>query len=274
MKKFELSTFVEIKGIGATSGLVYVNNLLFIVSDNSTFLYQYTISENWLFKIKLFDNSQESMAKKDKADFEVLTLFENKLYLFGSGSTKNRNRRVAYCIENKSLKEKDLTKIYKKLTNKISIDACELNIEGVIITPEITYFFQRGNSINAPNGIFCYERTTKNVVFNLITLPKINEIEATFTDAILIEETIYFLAAAENTNSAYDDGEIMGSFIGTINLTTLKLIDCIQISDKIKFEGFALYKKATNKIELLLCEDDDKEQLVSTIYLLKLFLEK
>lgn len=273
MKKFELAAFVEIAGIGATSGLVYINNLLYIVSDNSTFLYQYTISENRLFKIKLFENSQESIVKKDKADFEVLTFFDNKLYLFGSGSTKNRNRRVAYSIENKALKEKDLSKIYKRLTNKISITACELNIEGVIITPEITYFFQRGNSVNALNGIFCYERMTKNVVFNLITLPKINEIEATFTDAILIEETIYFLAAAENTNSAYDDGEIMGSFIGTINLNTLKLIDCIQISDKNKFEGLTLYKKTATEIELLLCEDDDKEQFISTIYLLKLFSE-
>ncbi|WP_293872457.1 hypothetical protein [Flavobacterium sp.] len=272
MKKFELSAFVEVQGIGATSGLVYLNNLLYIVSDNSTFLYQYTISDNRLFKIKLFENSQESIVKKDKADFEVLTFFDNKLYLFGSGSTKNRNRSVIYSIENKSIKEKDLTKIYKKLTDKISIDDCELNIEGVIITPEITYFFQRGNSINAPNGVFCYERENQSVTFNLITLPKVNEIEATFTDAILIEETIYFLAAAENTNSAYDDGEIMGSFIGTINLTTLKLIDCIQISAKNKFEGLTLYKKTATEIELLFCEDNDQEELASTIYLLKILL--
>ena len=35
-------------------------------------------------------------------------------------------------------------------------------------------------------------------------LPKIKNVETTFTDAILIEDKIYFLAAAEDTASTYD----------------------------------------------------------------------
>ena len=145
MEKFQLSTFTTINGIAATSGLVYQDNSLFIVSDNSTFLYQYNINEKTLDKIKLFENSQESIAKKDKADFEVLTLFENKLYLFGSGSTKKRNARVTFTLINNEIKEKDLSKIYKRLIESISIADDELNIEGVIITYQTIYFFQLGN---------------------------------------------------------------------------------------------------------------------------------
>jgi hypothetical protein len=229
-------------------------------------LYQYTINEKTLDKIQLFENSQENIAKKDKADFEAITLFENKLYLFGSGSTKKRNTRVTFNLLNNEIKEKDLSKIYKRLIESISIADNDLNIEGTIITAKTIYFFQRGNSSNAANGVFCYDRKNKTVEFKLITLPKINGIEATFTDAILIDDSIYFLAAAENTNSTYDDGEVLGSIIGTIDLKTMKLENSIQISDKQKFEGLTLYKKTATQIELLLCEDNDTEELESTIY--------
>lgn len=273
MEKFQLSILFKIIGIGAASGLVCENNSLYIISDSSTFLYQYNIKEKKLDKIELFEDSRENIAKKDKADFEAITLFENKLYLFGSGSTKKRNTRVTFNLENNEIKEKDVSKIYKRLIDSILIADNDLNIEGVIITDETTYFFQRGNGANAKNGVFCYDRKNKTVEFELIPLPKINGIEATFTDAILIDENIYFLAAAEDTNSTYDDGEVMGSLIGTIDLKTMKLKSSIQISDKQKFEGLTLYKKTATQIELLLCEDNDSEELVSTVYLLKLFSE-
>ena len=272
MEKIQLLPFSEIRGIGAASGVVFHNNSLFIISDNSSFLYHYNLSDKILDKIKLFEDSQESIAKKDKADFEAITLFDNKLYIFGSGSTKRRNNSVTFHLENKEVKEKDLSKIYKRLIESISIADNELNIEGVIITADTIYFFQRGNGTNAQNGVFCYDKKSKMVQFRLITLPNINGIQATFTDAILVEGTIYFLAAAENTTSTYNDGEIEGSLIGSIDLMTLQLKSHIQISTKHKFEGLTLYKKTAIQIELLLCEDNDTEELVSTIY--KLVLDK
>ena len=270
MEKFQLIPFIDIKGIGAASGILYYNNSIFIVSDNSTFLYDYNLNENQLNKIKLFDNSQENLAKKDKADFESLTLFNEKLYLYSSGSTKNRYTRVAFNLQSKEAKEKNLNKIYNRLLEKIALTPDELNIEGVIMTAETTYFFQRGNGLNSQNGIFCYDKKSKTAQFKLISLPKINEIEATFTDAILVEDIIYFLAAAENTTSTYNDGDIKGSIIGTIDLKTLQLKSHIQISNHQKFEGLTLYQKTATQIELLLCEDNDTEGLVSTIYKLTL----
>jgi hypothetical protein len=192
--------------------------------------------------------------------------------LFGSGSTKKRNTRVTFSLVNKEIKEKDLSKIYKRLIESTSIADNDLNIEGVIITDKTIYFFQRGNGVKAQNGIFSFVRKNKTVAFKLITLPRISGVEATFTDAILIDDIIYFLAAAENTNSTYDDGEVMGSIIGTIDLKTLQLKNSIQISDKQKFEGLTLYNKTATQIELLLCEDNDTEELVSNIY--KLLLDK
>ena len=162
--------------------------------------------------------------------------------------------------------EKDISKLYQKLKNFASIADDDLNIEGVIIDLENYYFFQRGNGENSKNGLFVYNKETKEIQFTSIKLPKIEDIEATFTDAVLVDEIIYFLAAAENTTSTYNDGEILGSFIGSFNLKDMKLHFIQKISDTNKFEGITLYNKSETEIEFLLCEDNDTEELVSTIF--------
>jgi hypothetical protein len=270
MDKFQLSLLYTINGIGATSGLIFKDNSLFMISDNSSFLYEFKMEEKQLYKIKLFENSQENIAKKDKLDFESITLFNNKLYLFGSGSTKKRDKRFTYNLESKEIKEKDLSKLYEKLKDFASISDDELNIEGAIIDTENYYFFQRGNGANSKNGLFVYNKETKKIQFTAIKLPKVDDVEATFTDAILIEKTVYFLAAAENTTSTYNDGEVLGSFIGSFNLKDMELHFIQKISDTNKFEGLTLYNKSETEIEFLLCEDNDTEELVSGIYKLTL----
>ena len=47
--------------------------------------------------------------------------------------------------------------------------------------------------------------------FVTVKLPKISNVEFTFTDAILVDNFIYFLASAEDTISTYEDGEVLGS---------------------------------------------------------------
>lgn len=270
MNKFELSVFTTINGIGATSGLVFINNQLYIISDNSSFLYQFNIENKELNKIKLFENSQENIAKKEKLDFESITLFNNKLYLFGSGSTKKREKRYTFNLENNEIKEKDISKLYKKLKEFASISNDDFNIEGTIIDETNYYFFQRGNGATSQNGFFVYNKETKEIEFTSIKLPKAKDVEATFTDAILVDETVYFLAAAENTTSTYDDGEVYGSFIGSFNLKTKELHFIQKITDTQKFEGLTLFSKTENQLEFLLCEDNDTEELISTIYKLTL----
>jgi hypothetical protein len=272
MEKIQLLPYFEISGIGAASGLVYRGNSLFIISDNSTFLYEYNFNDKVLNKIKLFENSQENLAKKDKADFESITLFNNKLYLYGSGSKKKRNIRILYDLETQEIQEKNISQFYDKLCQTIDLDNDDLNIEGIIIDEDYYYLFQRGNGTQAKNGIFIYAKESEEVHFTSITLPKVKNIEATFTDAILVDGKVYFLAACEDTTSTYTDGEIHGSFLGSMDLKTMELNFVSQISDSHKFEGLTLYQKTPSQIEFLLCEDDDQEGLTSTIY--KLILDK
>jgi hypothetical protein len=92
-----------------------------------------------------------------------------------------------------------------------------------------------------------------------------NEV-ATFTDAVLHAGQIYFVAAAEDTTSTYEDGKIEGSYIGSLHVETLNLNFTKKISAHQKFEGITFFKQDNNQIEFLLCEDADKEISETSIY--------
>ena len=80
------------------------------------------------------------------------------------------------------------------------------------------------------------------------------------------------MAAAENTESTYDDGEVFGSIIGRIDIETMKIDFTKVISNNHKFEGLTVFKNSNEKIEFLLCEDKDSDVLETQIY--KLTLDK
>lgn len=163
------------------------------------------------------------------------------------------------------------------MQNFASIKPEDFNIEGIIHDGENWYFFNRGNGISNKNTLFSLHAKKLDQEFSLLSndykLPKIKGVRTSFTDAILIENSIYFLATAENTQSTYDDGEVLGSIIGRINLETMKIDFTKKITSTNKFEGLTLYKKDNNKIEFLLCEDKDTETLESAIYKLSVNLK-
>ncbi len=274
MQNFTIELFFQILGIGSASGLVYRDHSLFVLSDNSSFLYEYQVKKNQLIRIKLFENSQENIPKKDKFDFESIALKENELHLLGSGSTSKREKRIIYNLETAAIAEKDLSPLYQNLKKNASISDEELNIEGVLFCNEKWFLFQRGNGANSRNGVFRTKslEIESETEFVKVSLPKIKQVETSFTDAILIEDKIYFLATAEDTTSTYDDGEILGSLIGRMDSRTLDIEFTQKISDTHKFEGLTLYKKTANAIEFLLCEDRDSDVLETNIYKLSIRL--
>ncbi len=272
MTNFHLQTFAEISGFGAASGIIYLDQNIYLISDNSGFLYKYEISTKNLSKFPILENPEENIAKKEKPDFESITLRDNKFYIFGSGSTKKREIRVKFDLENQEVSTKDISDLYDKLKNKVSFTTDDLNIEGSFFYNENLYLINRGNGDSSKNGIFIYNKEFDNVIFKHFELPKLNNVTTSFTDAIVVDNKIYFLACAENTTNTYDDGEIYGSVIGKIDLETFEIEHSLQITDNQKFEGLTLYSKNENELNFLLCEDNDTEELVSKIYKLQINL--
>lgn len=277
MKKFTLDLFLKIIGISSASGLIYKNDSLFIISDNSHFLYEYSIANADLKKHLLIENEtiNENVPKKIKPDFEAITHYNDDIFIIASGSTAVRNKMIQISEEQKKvLQQHDLTDLYLSMQYFAGISEEDFNIEGVIFTGEKWYFFQRGNGKNAQNGIFTVESPYftqgYTLLYNSYDLPKINGVQASFTDGILVNDELYFLASAEDSQSTYLDGTVLGSSIGKINLKTMKLKKVVTISDTHKFEGLTLFKNNDKTLEFLLCEDKDNEILASEIYKLTL----
>jgi len=278
MYSTDLEIFKQIKGIGSASGIFSDAEQLYIVGDNSAFLNKYNVNTDVLTKIEiLFDKNitrKENIPKPLKPDFEVLCHSRENLYILGSGSTPARSILIQYDLLNQKVSQQSLSKTYAKMKAVSGINNDNFNIEGAVFSETNWLLFNRGNGDEAKNGIFTLSGNdltqVSEIKFNTLQLPNINHVESSFTDATLIGNDIFFISTAEDTKSTYHDGEILGSFIGSIDVNTLKLNFSYKIPGQHKFEGLTLYKQAKNKIEFLLCEDRDTDELNTTIYKLSL----
>ena len=271
MENFKLTNLFTIKGITAPSGLWYTQNVLFVISDSSHFLYQYDIAKKLLLKFPLVKEAKENIEKAEKPDLESITQYGNQLIMLASGSTEKRNSMFTLDLGSDVLQSQDLSVLYQKLKSVGSFSHDQLNIEGAIYVNQTMLLFQRGNSKNSQNGIFIIPNHQEDGIrFVPISLPTLDDVETTFTDAILVGDTIYFLACAENTESTYEDGEVLGTILGIMHAPTFEIIDVQLLSEHQKFEGITLYNETETEIEFLLCEDNDTEALEATIYKLSL----
>lgn len=272
--KFILDFFVLISGIGAASGLYYNQGKLYIVSDNSNYLYEYHIGSKVLDKHLLLDmnGKNEQVAKNEKMDLEAITFYKGAFHLFPSGSESNR--AMLFNIKPDSLPgvgKKDGGKTYAGVRERLNISKEDFNIEGALFYQDTLLLFNRGNGPGKINGIIKIPQKGDTIpTFTPIKLPKINGQIAGFTDATLIDNKIYFLASAESGNSNYDDGEIGGSQVGAINIANLTLEKAETITLKHKFEGITLYQATPKEYIFLLCEDPDNGESKSSIYSLKI----
>lgn len=276
MQKFQLELFFHIIGIGSASGLFFNGkSLLYIISDNSNVLYEYHIEDKKLDKTPLANDKDtkrlENIPKPDKPDFEAITEKDGDLYLFGSGSTDKRNNVAVVNMATKEVQEPiDVTDLYIVLQEFGEIDAENFNIEAAVNDVDKWYLFNRGNGPKGQNGIYTLTGNINTqefqIMFNKVKLPKIKGAQTSFTDAVKVGDRLYFLAAAEKSNSTYEDGEVAGTIIGYIDIETMKLKKTEVISTTHKFEGITVYKEDNKSIQFLLCEDTDADSEGSDIY--------
>lgn len=281
MQKFQLELFCRIIGIGSASGLLLNGTTLFLISDNSHILYHYGMTDKKVEKISLapegYEGPLENVPKKDKADFEALTAMGDELYLFGSGSTEKRQTILHIDSQSKKVYPPiDGAGLYLGMQDFAGIDADNFNIEAAVNEGGTWYLFNRGNGPKGQNVVFTVEGELGSdmyqIIYNEVDLPKIDGATAGFTDAVMADGKLYFIAAAEKSGSTYLDGEVAGTLIGRMDPESMEIEFTEVISHKNKFEGLTLYKQNDASLEFLLCEDTDSDATESDIY--KLTIEK
>ncbi len=271
-----------LEGIYSASGMQKIDGKLYIVCDNSPYLF--TLNEKnfeTINKIKLFEPQKildGQIPKPIKPDFECLTqISSNTLLAIGSGS-KKISRDVAYLINLNQDNTKqpqtrlDTSNLYNQLrTHQTILNGQKLNLEAAFTTQKHIGLMHRGN-ISGVNALFLYpkhdfldaltqHKTLQPEVFTY-ELPSIKHRLSGFSAACITKncKQILFACTAEDTNNEIDDGEILGSFVGFIDVDDLKnpLPKTVFIPDTtLKIEGICIKNQTPNSLTIYAVTDND-----------------
>jgi hypothetical protein len=267
--------------ISAASGLVQVNNLLYVVADDEHHLGVFSADHLGPGElVRLFDGTLPDQVKKRKAqkpDLETLLLLptftgypHGALLAMGSGSRPNRDMGVLLGLDalgniNSTPRLIDLSLLYDAIRAELD----ELNIEGAVIADGRFILLQRGNKAVANALIVCAldsfiddlalhkaPRLRAPPVVRAVELGDIDGVPLSFTDAACLPDgNLLFTASAENTDNSFDDGACSGSAIGIVdangNVATIERLD-----QPYKVEGVSATIDADG-IHLLLVTDAD-----------------
>lgn len=264
--------------ISAASGLVEAHGDFYVIADDENFLFRFSNDDK--SEVLSYQLSEKALSlkpkerKKQKSDFEALSFLpsENSLLIVPSGSKPQR--QSGFFIETGESGPKlppqslDFSKFYE------SLPIPNLNIEAALPMGDRFVFLNRGNSTDAFNALISVDLNDllvqlKSGSFTESLPARIVKIELgllqnqplSFTDAYPLNSYEFiFLAAAENTDNTYDDGEYLGATLGVMNLKGEILFqEPLEIPDKP--EGICIYKN-----HIWMATDADNPEKPSKLY--------
>ncbi|MBN2778728.1 MAG: hypothetical protein JXR36_13870 [Bacteroidales bacterium] len=267
--KQEMVEIYELDQITGASGVINIDEDIFIVCDNSPYLYKLDRNLRIVDKIAIYDTSgfiNGEIAKKDKPDFESMELIGNCIYILGSGSkSPQRDILVKVLLDDMSVTTFDTTTFYSDFALIPEMNNVELNIEGLAYYKESIFLFNRMNNLIVAFDYMEFENAVTNggnfPKYKAVTikLPTINGIEAGLSGATISQSTgkLYLTASVENTEDSYNDGEILGSFVASVPLSSLYNDDSFNIiqidnnGDPVKAESICILSNQSDKNDIL-----------------------
>ncbi len=281
--------------IPSASGIEMADGRIYIVGDDSPWLYELGDKLNILNKSQL--SNIDSIVNRRvpgniKADFECIgKLSEKELLVLSSGSLKDR-RDTAYLISLPDMEiksRKNTRAIFERIKTIAKLPKeNEINIEGLAITKTDIYMFHRGNvsqniiiKVNKDHftNWFIVGNEIPEIEIYKYDLPEYDGIASGFSGACISPdgEGILFTASMEDTSSETADGEILGSYIGYININELQegkyIYSLLEKDNKpfqTKLEGICYYN-IDGKTQIITVVDNDNG--TSDIVKLQLLLE-
>lgn len=268
----------ELENVPSGSGITKFNDAYYVIGDDSPFLFRLDKAFNVVDKTRLVESNNITngrIIKSEKPDFESLErIGENEIVVFGSGS-KSPERDVFIRVlfkDGVEIEKYDISEFYNKLRSLPILQDSELNIEATAFFNKQIYLFNRRKNIIIKckyKELLSYikdEGTFPKIEIKEYLLPDIEGVESGFSGATILKNNpkIVFTASAEDTDNAYDDGEILGSLIGMIDITNDSLGE---ISDyclipntqvKLKVESVSIEEEiASGKTKVVMVTDDD-----------------
>lgn len=244
MKQYNLEVLTLDKrfyeSIPSGSGLEFYNDVYYLMGDDSPYLYELDGNFKLVQQYALFDTAafgSGRIPKSLKPDLECMARFtygrDEYLLLLGSGASAERNRGfLVNLTDNMQVREVDLSRLYLFLKKVLKIEGEGLlNVEGLAMDANYTYLMQRSFGARS-NVLFRFETDDFIDYFFLdarlpvvavyyFNLPQLQYYHAGFSGAYALDGRLFFTASVEATTNAIDDAQVLGSYIGMIDLGSL-----------------------------------------------------
>ncbi len=298
--KAAITRHLHFDTLPSASGLEMLGDHYYVVGDDSPYLYRLDKefrmeSQEAIFDTAGFENGR--VAKADKADLEGMTLLQHQgkpyLLMMGSGSAPGRRKAYLYNICGDDICREgagehgartiDIDKLYRQLEQKAdTLGGTLLNIEGVAAGHGKLYLLQR--AIGSGHNVLISYRLSEFIPYLLgeaggslpqpelsyFRLPDLNMLQAGFSGAYVYDDKLFFTASLEDTNDAYGDGEVLGSYIGYIPFSWIGKQDPLQVPATLilqadgkpytgKAESLVVQKReGKGRYRLVVVSDDDQ----------------
>lgn len=286
----QVEKVVVLDSLPSGSGMVLSGDTAWVFSDDATGIYRLSLTDYTYQQIPYghYDSKIYRIPKPVKPDLEAVAygVWQGREYLlsFGSGSVPAyRDTLFIFDKTNGMLVQRvSLSGFYTALKYKHGLDSATLNIEGAAMTGKYLYLLNRGRNllfridrkpfeqyIAGTDEVHVPEATAE-----AITLPVADGLQAGFSGATMLDNnTLLFSASLENITSNVADGTVMGSYIGTLDvssdkaklpaITMLKNKAGRALKDKIEsLEVAGKYADGPLKLIALVDNDDGSSKLI------------
>jgi len=274
------------KAIPSGSGMSWHAGKHFVVGDDSPYLFtldrSFAITDRSL--LKAYPVEVDGRIAKDlKPDYEAMATvtWGGTVWnlILGSGSKKGtRETGLLVDTDGKLASHvRDMATLYRDFAvlGRFSSGSV-VNIEAVAVAHEAVYLFNRGNADRnllfkvTLGDLMAYMsgRVEKipDIQLHEARLPRLQGKEAGFSGADYWPEidSLVYSASVEGSDNAYDDGEVLGSYLGLIPLTALKdraALDLTRSAQLITQDGVPL----KTKVESIALAHTDSRRATSAL---------
>lgn len=259
-----IRSIVPLPGVRAGSALIFAGGRLLVVQDDALAVAWVDPGTGVIEHVPL-EGEGGPMAKAKKPDFEsAFVARDGSVTLLGSGSTSARYRAARLDITGGgAARLLDCAPLFHAIEARLGSAP---NLEGAVLLGETLHLFHRGSGGDLSAIVEVAASAIGADAVTVLALTRCDlgaaaGVPLTFTDAAGCGAAMIYLAVAEDTPNAVDDGPITGAAVGVIEggrarFTLLEEPDGTLTTRKV--EGIAIDRETRSTY--LVTDPDDPER--------------